>query len=82
MNKALKEQELLEDLPSCVVTRAQAKVEEERLAAGEVLPEEKPSTVLVPLDRLSLPEDQRNDPSLNCCFKALEGKVKGPPNVE
>ena len=82
VNKALKEQELLEDLPSCVVTRTQAKEEERRLDAGEVLSEEKPSTVLIPIDRLSLPEEQRNDPSLNGCFEAMEGKVKVPPNVE
>ena len=83
INRALgRKEDQLESLPSCAITRAQAKEESRRVVAAEPQSEGASVSPMIQVDKVTLPEDQRNDPSLNQCFAMLEGKERCPSNVD
>ena len=69
-----------EIFPACAVTRSQSRNESVSRVPEVRSNTEVPSPVV--LDKAVLPEEQRDDPTLNGCFSMLEGSAKCPANVE
>ena len=71
-----------EIFPACAVTRSQSR--------GETSAKQKPqrsedmlvASAPVHLDRVTLPEEQARDSSLEPCFQGLQGTAKTPGNIE
>ena len=76
----LQEVSTSEFFPACAVTRSQQKSKDESSVRSVEVKAEAPSPVL--LDKAVLPDEQKNDPSLNCCFDMLFGAARCPSNVE
>ena len=69
-----------EFFPACAVTRSQQKSQGAGSVPVDEVKVDLPSPVV--LDKAVLPEEQRNDPSLNCCFDMCSGVVRCPANIE